>query len=347
MNKIILILVIFSMQAFAADHDIDFGGRTDWKLRNNDIDKTGTPNSSSFEMNYLLASFSGKLSPIYSYFVSADFLQSNTATDITNGTSSFIDEAFVSRSFAEGLTLSLGKKAVLIGGREYDYYPNDLYTTSYFYQAAPTNEVGITLTKEIGDQIWMLQYFNGNKENGSNGANTQYKLGYSLGWYGSMLDKMIKPVLAYTVVPKGPVGVTPELRNAKGNDVYLAGGVQINTPHNFVLELDYGMLTQNHFGGEGVHQKTNSLVGLIRYTGENYTPFFKMMSDVITVDSNETNKRSAFDVGLEYNPTGDDLVCYHIVYTGESIKSNVDSSPTTITVGLKFDASLLKKMKFE
>jgi hypothetical protein len=339
-KSVILFFLILSLQVFAGDHSIDFGGRSDWKLRNNDIDKTGTPNSSSFEINYLLASFSGKISPTYSYFISADFLQSSSSPDIVNGVSDFIDEAFISKTLSDGMSLSVGKKAILIGGREYDYFPYDLYTTSYFYQATPINDVGLTLTKEVGEQLWMFQFFNGNKTNVSSkpSVNTQSKFGYSVGWYGNLIDKFLKPVVAYTVVPKGVNGI----RLSKGDDVYIGAGVQVNTPHNFVLEVDYGMLTQNHFGGEGIHQKTKSIVGLIRYTGENYMPFFKMISDVITLDSNETDKRSAFDVGVEYKPSNDDLVSYHIVYTGESSKSNVDSSPTTVTVGLKFDASLLK-----
>ena len=346
-KSFILFSLMLSLRAFAGEHDIDFGGRTDWKLRNNDIEKTGIPNSSSFEINYLLASFAGKINPTYSYFISADFLQSNSGSDVTNGTSGFIDEAFVSRTLSEGMAISLGKKAVLIGGREYDYYPYDLYTTSYFYRSAPLKEVGITLTKEVGEQLWMFQYFNGNKENGNNGINTQSKFGYSIGWYGSLFDKMVKPVVAYTVVPKGAGGAGAGVRKIKGNDVYVAGGVQLNTSFNFVFEVDYGMLTQNHFAGEDLHQKTKSIVGLIRYSGENFSPFFKVMSDLVTVDSTETNKRSAFDIGLEYKASGDDLISYHFVYTGESIKSNIDYSPTTITVGMKFDASMLKKLKVE
>lgn len=339
-NGLILFLFVISLQAFAGDHNIDFGGRSDWKLKNNDIDKTQDPNSSSFEINYLLTSFSGKLSPSYTYFISTDLLQSNTGSDVTNGTSAFIYEAYITKSFGEDMSVSIGKKTVLIGGREYDYFPYDLYTTSYIYNSAPDNELGVTLTKQVGEQLWMFQLFNGNKNNVTSKplSNTQSKFGYSLGWYGNFLDKFIKPIVAYTVVPKGAGGA----RTSKGDDVYIGGGVQFNTPHNFVLEADYGMLTENHFGGDGVHQKTKSIVGLIRYTGENYMPFFKMISDVITLDSAEKGKRSAFDVGVEYKPSNEDPVSYHIVYSGESIKSNVDSSPTSITVGLKFDASLLK-----
>ena len=337
---LLIVFLLISFQSFAGDHTINFGARSDWKYKNNDIDKTGTPNSSSFEFNYLLASFSGKISPAFSYFISTDLLQSAAGTDVTNGTSAFIDEAFITKSFGEGGSVSVGKKAVLIGGREYDYFPYDLYTTSYYYEAAPENELGLTLSKEVGEQLWMFQLFNGNKNNVTSQptSNTQSKFGYSIGWYGNFVDKFIKPIVAYTVVPKG-VGSG---RVSKGDDVYLGGGVLFNTPHNFVLEVDYGMLTQNHFAGDGVHQKTKSIVGLIRYNGENYMPFFKMMSDVVTLDSTETNKRSAFDVGVEYRPVNEDLVSYHVVYTGESVKSNVDSSPTSITVGIKFDASLLK-----
>jgi hypothetical protein len=343
MKKYLIILImLISMSTFAGDQNIDFGVRSDWKLKNNDIDKTGIPNSSSFEVNYLLAAFSGKIGSTYHYFISTDLLQSNSTPDVVNKMPAFIDEAYLTKNVVEGLAFNIGKKAVLIGGREFDYYPYDLYSSSYYLLAKPSNEVGITVTKDVGEQLWMFQYFNGNKENGIHGSNTQSKFGYSIGWYGNLFDKFLKPIVAYAVVPKGVEGAGLGLRHSRGNDVYLGGGVQLNTPHNFIVETDYGMLTQNHFGGDGIHQITKSFVGLIRYTGENYLPFFKLMSDSITLDSAEIKKRSAFDVGIEYKAEKDDLVCYHFVYTGESIKSAVDSSPTTITVGLKFDASLLK-----
>ncbi|MBP9682857.1 MAG: hypothetical protein KBD76_15765, partial [Bacteriovorax sp.] len=63
--------------------------------------------------------------------------------------------------------------------------------------------------------------------------------------------------------------------------------------------------------------------------------------------STKTDSRTAYDLGFEYKEAKEDAIRYHVVYSGSSVKANINtsevkSSPSSIMVGMKFTASLLK-----
>ncbi|MDD4972883.1 MAG: porin [Bacteriovorax sp.] len=360
LSVVAIAATIFSANAFAGDHSINAVGRTGWIYKDNDVKKTGISNSSSFNLDYLRTTLAGAVSPSVKYFLTVDLL-GLTGNDTVDGTPTLIDEAFVTKTFSFGTSATLGKKAVLIGGREYDYLNYDRYTTSFFYQATPVNQVGLTFSQEIAGQTFMAQYFNGNKDNGKGTAtNAQSKFGYAVGWNGNLLNSMIRPIVVYTVVPEagGANGgltslsttATPDHRANKGNDNFLSAGVQFNTPHNIILEVDYDLLTEKDAAGTISNKndlKTTSLVTLIRYTAERFAPFVKFISDTRELGSTKTESRLAYDLGVEFKESKDDMIRYHIVYSGASVKTGlntteVKSSPSSILVGLMFDASILK-----
>lgn len=347
-----MMLFLFSAHAFAADHTINIVGRAGWQYKDNDVKKTSKPSSSSFDIDYLRTVFAGAMTPSVKYFVSADFLGDNSQADSVDKTSSYIDEAFITKTFASNTSVSVGKKTVLVGGREYDYADYDRYTNSYFYDTTPQNQVGLTLTQEVAGQTLMAQYFNGNKKNG-NTQNAQSKFGYSVGWYGELFGGFVKPIVAYTVIPEAKNSLTSldtgttGTRASKGDDQYLAAGFQLVTPHNVIVEADYNLLTEKEAATSNKDLKTRSIVGLVRYSTERLNPFVKVISDEKKTDSVKTAKRFAYDVGVEFKEKSDDAIRYHVVYSGATVKENLDttevkSSPKAILVGLVFDASVLK-----
>ncbi len=362
LSTVAMIATLVSASAFAGEHTINAVGRAGWTYLDNDYKKTGNSNSSSFNIDYLRTTFAGTVTPSVKYFLTTDFLTVNDSAtsakkDSVDGTSTFIDEAFLTKSFSTGTSIILGKKAVLIGGREYDYLNFDRYSTSYFFQATPANQVGLTLTQEIAGQTLMAQYFNGNKDNGKGaGTNAQSKFGWSVGWNGSLLNGIIKPIVAYTVIPEagGTNGGATSLsgvRDNKGNDNFMSAGLQFNTPHDVVLEVDYDLLTEKYAVGTTAATKkdlkTTSLVGLVRYAGERFSPFAKYIADKRKTASVKTAQRSAYDVGVEFKESKEDAFRYHVVYSGATVKESmntteVKSSPKSIMVGLKFDAAILK-----
>lgn len=355
MKKLMIATVTAALataNAFAGDNTINVVGRAGWIYKDNDVKKTGTPNSSSFNIDYLRTTFAGALTPTVKYFATADFLANSSSADKVDNTSSYIDEAFITKSFATGTGVTVGKKTVLIGGREYDYNNTDRYTSSYVYSATPSNQVGLTLTQEMAGQTLMAQYFNGNKENGT-GKNAQSKFGYSVGWYGDLFGGFVKPIVAYTVVPEAKdaftsldTGTTGSRAN-KGDDQYIGAGLQLLTPHNFLLEGDYNLLTEKEAATGKKDLKTRSIIGLVRYTTERFAPFVKVISDERKTDSTKTATRFAYDVGVEFKEKSEDAIRYHVVYSGATVKDNINttevkSSPKSILVGLKFDAAVLK-----
>lgn len=343
-----LLAAISSVTAHAGDNTINIVGRAGWAYKDNDVKKTGTPNSSSFNIDYLRTTFAGALTPTVKYFATADFLGNSSSADVSDNTSSYIDEAFITKTFPTGTNFIFGKKTVFVGGREYDYSDTDRYTSSYFYNKTPENQVGVTVTHEVAGQTLVAQYFNGNKDTGTNDSNgnkinNQSKFGYALGWYGDLFNGWLKPIVGYTVVPAN----SSTSRSNKGDDTFISAGFLLNTPHNVQLEADYNTLTEKAAVTNNKDRKTQSIVGLVRYTGDRFSPFVKVISDERKNDSTKTDKRFAYDAGIEFKEKSDDAIRWHVVYSGATVKENmntteVKSSPKSILVGLKFDAAVLK-----
>lgn len=355
LKAVTLIAALSTAAAFAGDNTINIVGRANWQWKDNDVKKTGVSNSSSMNIDYLRTTFAGALTPTVKYFATADFLSANNSTaegtkDAVDNTSAFIDEAFITKSFATGTGVTVGKKTVFIGGREYDYNNTDRYSVSYFQAATPANQVGLTLTQEVAGQTLIGQYFNGNKNAGqSTTTNAQSKYGYAVGWYGDLFGGWVKPIVAYTVLPEslGAATSTGGTRTNKGDDQFFGSGLQLVTPHNFILEADYNMLTEKAAIAGNKDLKTRSIVGLIRYSTERFAPFVKVMSDERKSDSVKTNKRFAYDAGVEFKEHKEDAIRYQLVYSGATVKDNLNttelkSSPKVVWVGVKFDAAVLK-----
>lgn len=339
---------LISASVFAGEHTINTDARMGLNYKDNDVKKTGTQNSSSFNVDYLRTTFAGAVTPSVKYSLIIELLGNTTADDV-DGTSSLIEEAFVTKTFSTATSLTLGKKAILSGGREYDHMEYDVYTYSGFYNATPENQVGLMVSQEIMGQIFSAQYFNGNKKNGTS-VNAQSKMGYAVAWNGDLLSGMIKPIVGYTVVPEAAgagTTVTNVNRANKGDDTYLAAGLQFNLSKDLVVEADYGLATEKDAGTSKADLKTSSIVGLVRYSTETISPFVKIISDTNKTDSTKTGSRLAYDLGVEFKEAQDDMIRYHVVYTGSNVKTNsntteVKSSPKSILVGLMFNAAILK-----
>ena len=345
-------VTLISASVFAGDHTINAVGRTGWVYKDNDVKKTGTVNSSSFNIDYLRTMFAGTVNPSVTYTLTTNLLGSTSSSDAIDNTSTLIDEAFITKTFSPGTTISIGKKAVLIGGREYDYSDYDLYTKSAFQTATHGNQVGATFSHEIAGQVLSVQYFNGNKLHGTS-TNAQSKFGYALAWNGNISNGLIKPIVGYTVVPESNGADTSILnvpRVNKGDDVYLSAGLQFNLPSNITLETDYDLLIEKDATGTAALKKdlkTTSLVAIVTYTSDRFSPFVKWISDENKNESTKTGTRSAYDIGLEFKEEKDDMIRYHVVYSGSTVKTGINttevkSSPSSIMVGLKFDAAILK-----
>jgi hypothetical protein len=346
LSAVAIIATILSASVFAGDHTINAVGRTGFKYKDNDVKKIPTArNSSSFNVDFLRTNFAGSVSPSVKYFIAADLLGNSNSVDSVDNTSPVVNEAFITKTFSTGTSVSIGKKAIFVGGREYDYYLYDIYTESAFHFATPSNQAGLTVAHDIAGQTFTAQYFNGNKNNGQGTTvNAQSKFGYSVGWYGNIANGMIKPIVGYTVIPEA-AGVTSRVN--KGDDTFLGTGLQFNLPMNLIVEADYNLFTEKEAGTAKADLKTTSMVALVKYVGENFAPFAKFISDEKKTGSVKTDKTTAYDLGVEFKEAKEDMFRYHVVYSGSSVKTamnttEVKSSPSSILIGVKFDASVLK-----
>lgn len=356
LSAVAIAATVMAGNVFAGDQSIKVIARGGWKHMNNDVQKTGTPNSSAFNFDYLRTKFSGDLTPSVKYVLTTNLLKANETNDTNEGISKMIFEGYVTKTFSFGTQMSFGRKKTIIGGREYDYLSSDLYSTSYFYNATPSPyAMGITLAHEMAGQTFRAQYINGNKTTttgvSTTGTATQSKFGYALEWNGNLMDGMIKPIVSYTVIPEiAGSSTTKTARVNKGNDAFLGAGLQFNLPQGMVLEADYNMLTEKDATGTTAAAKdlkTESIVVHAKMNGETFSPFVKFIADTRKNDSTKTDSRTAYDLGFEYKEAKEDAIRYHVVYSGSSVKANINttevkSSPSSIMVGMKFTASLLK-----
>lgn len=362
LSTVAMFTTLLSMNAFAGDQTINIQGRTGWKYADNDVKKTQVLSSSSFSVDFLRTTFAGVVTPSVNYYLQTNLLPASTTADVTDATSDLIFEAYITKTFSFGSALTVGKRAVLVGGRESDYAEYDNYTNSAFYDAAPAEQVGATLSHEIAGQTVMAQLMNGNKDDGKDdgattdakSVNAQSKLGYALAWYGDISNGMIKPIVAYTVIPQGKSrGTSEDDRKFKGNDTYMSAGLQFNLPAGLTVEADYDLLTLKNATRTAADatikadKKITSMVALVKFDVGTCAPFARFVSDTKKSNSVKTYTRTAYDLGVEFKEAKNDMIGYEIVYSSSTVKSDmntteVKSSPSSILVGLKFDAAVLK-----
>ncbi|MFN8370205.1 MAG: porin [Bacteriovoracaceae bacterium] len=345
------LLAFTSVNCFAGNHSITAIARSGWTYKNNDTKKTTTLNSSEINVDYLKLNFDGKLNDKNRYTLELNGLYANSANDKTDNLSDFIEKVNVTRTVADTWTVSLGKLGVIAGGREWDYVSADLYTQSYFFGDLPTYRTGLTVTKEHMGQSFQFQVLNGNKDR-STGVKSQTKFGGALGYRGILFNGIVNPIIGYTMIPEA-IGktTTAGTRVKAGNDVAIAGGIEFKLPHNITFEADYNQFTEEDAAGTTTalkDLKTTSIVGLLRYKCDitNLMPFAKFIQDTVKLDSTKTGERTAYDLGIEYRQPKNEEIRYHAVYSSSSVKTNmnttrVTSSPYSIMVGLRFDASIL------
>lgn len=346
MKKIGVLAVasLLSVGAMAADNTIGLTARMSWKSTDNDYTKTGTPNQSVITAEFAKVNFGGTLNSSTKYYMLWNLTQASL-TDATNhqdGTNKFVEKVGIVRTLGEGLTLDLGKQAIIAGGMELTHSSADQYAQSNFSQTGNdlSKEFGANLGYTVSGQSFNLQLTNGNATAKATAGQSKY--GYAATWAGTFGSVGTK--VGYTVRPTG-VGTA-------GDRSLLGAGLSFKLPE-FVVEADYGLDTTKKGSATTADAKTNSMVLVAAYTGhENFTPFAKYFSDVYKTNANGSKFKTvdAFGLGVEYKEAKADPIRYHAVYTsaatkyeaaGSLVSPNTKATVSTIFVGAKFVTSLL------
>ncbi len=348
----VLATLAMTSSVFAADSSLTIKGRFDY-ISNETEDTNGTStltstkdSSGQYTSSYLRAGFKGKVNESTEGKLTLDFTDSNTATQ--NAVSEFVDEAFITKSFGMGLSLMIGKQAVMIGGMENDASSRDIYGKSKFNETVADNSTGLTLGYEIAGQNIYVQHLETN-ENVGTGVTDKKITG--LAYYGNFMDGMITPIVSYHQTGT----------NRKGQyDTQLAVGPRVSW-NMIVGEFDYLTYTSEKGGtntaGNDADAELNSMVFHIRYNHDMYRPFFKYITEesegTFAMDTHLNSveaERNIMELGLEIVPNKDEDFRYHVVYTkmeaeekGATTANKAEKyEDTKIYAGVAFGMNLLK-----
>lgn len=321
--------------ANAFDTAIGLKGRFDY-VRTETENKPGAKTSTGvLTTSFLRLVTDAKLNETTNAKLTLDF---QPATTVDNGLTNMVDEAFITKAFGAA-SVMIGKQAVMTGGRENDYSSRDLYINSKFNDAIVDNITGITAGYSMAGQNLYVQYL---QQTDANKSPLTDKKVIGVAYYGDFMEKMIVPVLSYHKFGTNRVG---------SYDVYTSAGLRLNVA-NFMVEADYLMLEQEKASALG-DAELNSMVAHVRYTHENFQPFVKYIMDDAKkgysgiIAGSTDSERTAWEIGLEYIPTKEEDMRYHIVYNNAESERK-SPTPTSkveeqkIYAGIAFNYNILK-----
>jgi hypothetical protein len=331
----ILAALALSTQAMALDSVMGLKGRFDYvhtKTENTPGDKTS---SGVLTTSFLRLVTDAKLNETTTAKLTLDF-QPESKTD--NNLNNLIDEAYLTKTLGAFSAL-VGKQAVMTGGRENDYSSRDLYLTSKFNDEVVENITGISVGYTLAGQNLFLQYLQQMDDHQT--PFTDKKV-IGAAYYGEFMNKMILPIISYH---------RQGTKRPGAYDNFGSAGIRI-LAGKILVEGDYLMLRQEKLTTAG-DAKLDSWVAQLRYTHENFQPFAKFIKEngkkgyEGLVTGAEESERTAFEGGLEYYPSKDEDMRYHVVYNHSESKLKTPT-PTSkvveqkIYAGIAFNYNILK-----
>lgn len=348
--SIITAIALTTSSAMAVETVMGVKGRFDY-VRTETKNKTATPatktTSGVLTTSFLRLVTDAKINDTVSLKLTLDF-QPTPAAD--NNLQNLVDEAFLTKDFGMGFKAMVGKQAIMTGGRENDYSTRDLYLTSKFKSETPDNITGITAGYSMAGQNVYLQYLEQTDVRSAGSPTFTDKKVVGAAYYGSFMDNMLMPILSYHKLGTNRLGAY---------DIAMSAGLRVTAAKMILIEADYLSMEQEKNGNVAVggttaqDGKLTSVVGHVRYLHENFQPFFKYIMDKGTkgykgLDSTaEKSKRDIMEIGIEYMPSKDEDMRYHIVYDNSTTKRTEAAPSTKITeskiyAGIAFNYNILK-----
>lgn len=335
--KKLAVLASFAVasSAFAMDTTMNLKGRFDYV--NSEVKQGGTTTTSGqYQPSYLRWATGAKFNDTTSLKLTLDFTDSNT--NVTNGFSEFVDEAYMTKSLGNGFSVMIGKQAVLVGGRENDISTRDIYAKSKFNSEISGNLTGLTAGYEVAGQSFYIQHLTANGDGTTTTPFTDKHV-TGVAWYGNLMDGMISPIASYHKVGTSESG---------RYNVYTALGAQVKW-QAVVFELDYLMLTKE----AATDKELKSIVAHVRYNHDMWRPFAKFIKEdgegsfaMSTNNAAAETERSVMELGLEIVPNKDEDFRYHVVYSAAETKNSVGAEnkneDTKIYAGVAFGMNILK-----
>jgi hypothetical protein len=125
--KLLLASAFLATSAFAVESDMKVIGRFDYVSEET---KTATSKETrgEFETNFLRWKNAAKFNDTITGELTLDFATTGSHVTEDGETSTdfmdMVDTAFITKTFGPGLSLTIGKQAILVGGREIDFTSN-------------------------------------------------------------------------------------------------------------------------------------------------------------------------------------------------------------------------------
>jgi predicted porin len=333
---ILATVALTSTSAFALDTVIAAKGRFDYIHTKTENKPGGETSSGVLTTSFLKLIIDSKVNESTTAKLTLDF---TNPTNLDNGTSNLVDEAYLTKKF-EALSVILGKQAVMTGGRENDYSAREIYLFSRFAESITDNLVGASVGYSMFGQNVYLQYL---QQTDANKTPLTDKKVIGAAYYGEWMNKMIMPILSYHKLGTNRPGAY---------NTQMAASLRVNAD-KFFVEADYLVLEQEKLTAAG-DAKVNSIVAHARYLFDNgFQPFVKYINEdgkkgyANIVAGSTDSERSAFEVGLEYYPTKDEDMRYHVVYDNSTSKKTspgpeLKVEEQKIFAGIAFSYNLLK-----
>lgn len=207
-------------------------------------------------------------------------------------------DAYVSNKLNDMITLSFGKLNALSQSIENSYEVQDLYITSMAYGYNVVNAAGGQVTANFGDHSLSLQILQGVSTVGTNSFDSKGGLTTSIQYAGD-INKMIKPVLTYSMVKTA--SSKAYVKDASGKDTavvaanygngyqnQLGAGVAVDVAGAKIdLEYDSVTMIKQKDDEASKNSTVNSIVAQVKYAVADFTPFLKITSDTKKLGADE------------------------------------------------------------
>lgn len=319
-------------------------------------DAAGTPNNSVFKVSRFDLNIGGKLGEMTSYTARIKLLNSNakayatigaTTSEVSpnDGTTSFIDAAYVTRTLMDGLELSVGKVWTGIHGWEGNLSGADvyLYTVAGDTFAGAGAATGANLGYKMGDHTFNVMVTNPNTNMMSTTtAPNQDRNMWGVTYFGNLMGGMLLPVVTYHMDDQ-TVG------SAKKKFSYLGLGGKF-AMEMFDIEAD---ILMNNLEGNTTADKTDTVSSyylLARYKMGAFMPHLKYEISTAKINTSATVETKTDYTGLtaalEYLPVDNEMFRYHVAYTRRTEKADTSGAQEKATdklmFGVRLNADILK-----
>lgn len=309
---------------------------------------SGSPKEySQFQVSRLRIDMNGQINPETIYRARFNMLQNSATNTQRDGTSKFIDFAYLTRKLDDNFSFTLGKIITGMGGVEGSSSPADIYLTSIANNEVSSiyYPVGVQMNGSFDGHAVKLSIANTTEDETdgtttNNVTNTRNLVGVI--YTSQILDGMFMPNISYHTEKYGN---SPEKVNT-----YLAVGTKI-VFSDFEVEADFLKNSYKQDPESATYNKdTQSVLALIRYKvselGSVHVKYedSKKTGFTSASTSDSITKITGITGAIEYRPVADENWRLHFAYTQKTTRldgATNDGEEKVFLVGTRLLADLM------